>query len=43
MSTESEVLKKRMIRRHELRQIVPLADTTIYEMEQRGEFPAGLR
>jgi len=28
-----------MIRRHELRQIVPLADTTIYEMEQRGEFP----
>ena len=39
MSTESEVLEKRMIRRHELRQIVPLADTTIYEMEQRGEFP----
>ena len=39
MSTESEVLKKRMIRRHELRQIVPLADSTIYEMEQRGEFP----
>lgn len=29
----------RMIRRHELKQIVPLADTTIYEMEQRGEFP----
>jgi prophage regulatory protein len=22
-----------------LREIVPLADTTIYEMEQRGEFP----
>ena len=39
MSTKSEALKKRMIRRHELRQIVPLADTTIYEMEQRGEFP----
>lgn len=30
---------KRMIRRGELRQIVPLADTTIYELEQRGEFP----
>jgi prophage regulatory protein len=39
MSMEPEALKKRMIRRHELRQIVPLADTTIYEMEQRGEFP----
>ncbi len=30
---------KRTIRRPELRQIVPLADTTIYEMEQRGDFP----
>lgn len=30
---------KRLIRRAELRAIVPLADTTIYEMEQRGEFP----
>lgn len=30
---------KRTIRRPELRHIVPLADTTIYEMEQRGEFP----
>jgi len=29
----------RVIRREELRRIVPLADTTIYEMEQRGEFP----
>lgn len=29
----------RVIRRDELRRIVPLADTTIYEMEQRGEFP----
>lgn len=39
MPMEAETLRKRMIRRHELRQIVPLADTTIYEMEQRGEFP----
>lgn len=30
---------RRTIRRNELRQIVPLADTTIYELEQRGEFP----
>jgi prophage regulatory protein len=30
---------KRTIRRTELRKIVPLADTTIYELEQRGEFP----
>jgi prophage regulatory protein len=30
---------KRTIRRNQLREIVPLADTTIYEMEQRGEFP----
>ena len=27
------------IRKGELRKIVPLADTTIYQMEQRGEFP----
>lgn len=30
---------RRTIRRPELRRIVPLADTTIYELEQRGEFP----
>lgn len=35
----SAELFKRVIRRPELRRIVPLADTTIYEMEQRGEFP----
>ncbi|MEV4934874.1 helix-turn-helix transcriptional regulator [Sphingobium sp. LSP13-1-1.1] len=29
----------RTIRRHELRLIVPLADSTIFEMERRGEFP----
>lgn len=29
----------RAVRRRELRKIVPLADTTIYEMECRGEFP----
>ncbi|MHA7685553.1 helix-turn-helix transcriptional regulator [Cupriavidus sp. PET2-C1] len=30
---------RRTIRRQELRQIIPLAETTIYEMERRGEFP----
>ncbi|MGE5510610.1 MAG: helix-turn-helix transcriptional regulator [Bacteroidota bacterium] len=29
----------RTVRRRQLREMVPLADTTIYEMEQRGEFP----
>lgn len=30
---------RRTIRRDELRQVVPLAETTIYKMERRGEFP----
>ena len=30
---------RRTIRRRELHQIVPLADSTIYELERRGEFP----
>lgn len=32
-------LLQRSVRRAELRRLVPLADTTIYEMERRGEFP----
>ncbi|UFX06438.1 AlpA family transcriptional regulator (plasmid) [Sinorhizobium medicae WSM1115] len=39
MPSVSERPVKRSIRRNELREIVPLADSTIYEMEQRGEFP----
>ena len=39
MSRNSEMPIKRSIRRHQLREMVPLADTTIYEMERRGEFP----
>ena len=39
MDSRSRDFLKRAIRRHQLRQMVPLADTTIYEMEQRGEFP----
>lgn len=36
---ETENMKiRRTIRRHQLRDMVPLADSTIYEMEQRGEF-----
>jgi prophage regulatory protein len=31
--------RRRTIRRAELRRIVPLADTTIYELERRGAFP----
>ena len=37
-ASEAERLP-RTIRRKELLRIVPLADTTIYDMEQRGDFP----
>lgn len=39
MARIGELPIKRTIRRHQLREMVPLADSTIYEMEQRGEFP----
>ena len=39
MAPTAEASIKRTIRRHQLREMVPLADSTIYEMEQRGEFP----
>jgi len=39
MGHDISQLSKRTIRRKQLREIVPLADSTIYEMEQRGEFP----
>jgi len=39
MKPQSQATVIRTIRRHELKEIVPLADTTIYDMEQRGEFP----
>jgi prophage regulatory protein len=39
MSKAETTLSKRTIRRQQLRELVPLADTTIYEMEKRGEFP----
>ena len=39
MAVEAERSTKRTIRRQQLREMVPLADSTIYEMEQRGEFP----
>jgi prophage regulatory protein len=39
MARTAETPVRRTIRRHQLREMVPLADSTIYEMEQRGEFP----
>jgi prophage regulatory protein len=30
---------RRFVRKSELRQIVPLADTTIYELERNNDFP----
>jgi prophage regulatory protein len=39
MASKAEISLKRTIRRQQLREMVPLADTTIYDMEQRGEFP----
>ncbi len=35
-----EAKPPRLIRRAELRRIMPLADTTIYDMERKGQFPA---
>jgi predicted DNA-binding transcriptional regulator AlpA len=32
---------RRALRRAELQKIIPLSNTTIYEMEQRGDFPKG--
>lgn len=39
MTTKANTAIRRTIRRQQLREIVPLAESTIYEMEQRGEFP----
>ncbi|MGY8817824.1 MAG: helix-turn-helix transcriptional regulator [Pseudomonadales bacterium] len=38
-SFRSEAPFPRTIRRQELKQIIPLSETTIYEMERRGELP----
>lgn len=40
MTKQEQPRQRKTIRREQLREIVPLADTTIYEMERRGEFPA---
>lgn len=40
---QTETMKiRRTIRRQQLREMVPMADSTIYEMEQRGEFPVSV-
>jgi len=36
---QSHATLPRTIKKAELRQIVPLADSTIWEMERKGEFP----
>jgi hypothetical protein len=41
-SPSSPLLFKRTVRRPELRKIVPLANTTIHEIEQRGRMGGGL-
>lgn len=38
-ASPSQTHLRRTIRRQQLREMVPLADSTIYTMEQRGEFP----
>jgi prophage regulatory protein len=40
MAQQAQLRQRKTIRRDQLREIVPLADTTIYEMERRGEFPS---
>jgi hypothetical protein len=42
MSAAPHVARK-TIRRHQLREIVPLADSTMYDMEQRGELQVMLQ
>src|ERR1700744_1671014 len=39
MARQGKTALRRTIRRRQLHEMVPLADSTIYEMEQRGEFP----
>jgi prophage regulatory protein len=39
MAEVGQMAYTRTIRRQQLREIVPLADSTIFGMEQRGEFP----
>jgi prophage regulatory protein len=39
MARNQESVTKRTIRRHQLREMVPLADSTVYQLEQRGDFP----
>jgi prophage regulatory protein len=39
MRTKGFTSPRKTIRRNQLHEMVPLADSTIYEMEQRGEFP----
>ena len=39
MNMTDPIFTQRCIRRDELRKLVPLADSTIYELEKAGNFP----
>ncbi|MBA4747460.1 MAG: AlpA family phage regulatory protein [Sphingopyxis sp.] len=39
MASSERTAYSRTIRRQQLKEMVPLADSTIFSMEQRGEFP----
>jgi prophage regulatory protein len=39
MPKSEPITYTRTIRKNQLKEMVPLADSTIFEMEQRGEFP----
>jgi prophage regulatory protein len=39
MARQETIALRRTIRRQQLREMIPLADSTIYEMGQRGQFP----
>ncbi|GGN63178.1 transcriptional regulator [Novosphingobium indicum] len=39
MAKGNPVPYTRTVRRQQLKEMVPLADSTIFEMERRGEFP----
>jgi prophage regulatory protein len=39
MPNTEAIAYTRTIRKQQLKEMVPLADSTIFEMEQRGEFP----
>lgn len=39
LSVNTEIMNRQTLRRADLRRLVPLSDTTIYELERKGDFP----